>query len=90
MQILELEHHACTSIMRARQLVESGIAVASRPLLRNNASGIETYEAKPIGSNDAVFHSLEAAAVMNQRGGRFFPAAEFNRVPSKDLASCAF
>lgn len=58
--------------MRARQLVESGIAVASRPLLRNNASVIETYEAKPIGSNDAVFHSLEAAAVMNQRGGDFF------------------
>jgi general secretion pathway protein K len=44
---------ARTSMMRARQLAESGIAVAAHPLikagdplLQNNVSGIESYEAK--------------------------------------------
>lgn len=44
---------ARTSMMRARQLAESGIAVAAHPLikagdplLQNNISGIESYEAK--------------------------------------------
>lgn len=44
---------ARTSMMRARQLAESGIAVASHPLIKagdplllNNISGIESYEAK--------------------------------------------
>lgn len=44
---------ARTSMMRARQLAESGIAVAAHPLIKagdplllNNVSGIESYEAK--------------------------------------------